>query len=326
MTLPHCPARFLVSCSLAFLTCCLLVQLAVAAQPPKNSGIVANPTSTDFGSVQVGQSKTQMETLTNTTSTGLIVYSSAISGAGFSFSGLTLPLTIAAGQSYTFSLTFAPQSSGASSGNLILSSRNGRSKLVIVLTGNATASGTLAVTPSALDFGNVTVGTSKSLAGSLAASGANVTISSGNVSTSEFILSGITFPVTIASGNTAAFTITFTPQSSGSASATASFVSDASNSPSSQSLTGTGVTAPQHSVDLQWTPSNSQDVVGYNVYRGATSGGPYTKLNSALDAQTIYDDVSVSSGQTYYYVTTAVDGTGLESTYSNQVKAVIPTP
>ena len=33
---------------------------------------------------------------------------------------------------------------------------------------------------------------------------------------------------------------------------------------------------------------------------------------------------SVVNGTTYYYVTTAVDGTGAESSYSNEAVAVIP--
>jgi fibronectin type 3 domain-containing protein len=66
--------------------------------------------------------------------------------------------------------------------------------------------------------------------------------------------------------------------------------------------------------------------MGYNLYRGQIKGGPYSKLNSALDPITSYSDSSVSSGQTYYYVTTAVDSSGDESSYSNEVKAVIPTP
>jgi len=45
-----------------------------------------------------------------------------------------------------------------------------------------------------------------------------------------------------------------------------------------------------------------------------------------MDASTTYSDASVQAGQTYYYVVTAVDGTGAESPYSNQVQAVIPTP
>jgi hypothetical protein len=54
-------------------------------------------------------------------------------------------------------------------------------------------------------------------------------------------------------------------------------------------------------------------------------GGPYSKINSAVNTSTAYTDNTVTAGQTYYYVTTAVDGSGNESGYSNQVQAVIPT-
>jgi fibronectin type 3 domain-containing protein len=66
--------------------------------------------------------------------------------------------------------------------------------------------------------------------------------------------------------------------------------------------------------------------VGYNVYRSTVSGGPFSKINSALNASSNFVDNVVQAGSTYYYVTTAVNGSGVESTYSNQVKAVIPTP
>jgi fibronectin type 3 domain-containing protein len=66
--------------------------------------------------------------------------------------------------------------------------------------------------------------------------------------------------------------------------------------------------------------------VGYNVYRGNTSGGPYTEINPTLDPSTTYTDSTVLGGQTYYYVSTAVDSAGVESGFSNQVKATIPTP
>jgi fibronectin type 3 domain-containing protein len=89
-------------------------------------------------------------------------------------------------------------------------------------------------------------------------------------------------------------------------------------------LTGTGAVPPQHSVDLSWTGTST--VVGYNVYRGSQSGGPYTKINSALDASTTYTDSSVQAGQTYYYVTTAVDSSGAESSYSNQIQTPVPSP
>jgi hypothetical protein len=87
----------------------------------------------------------------------------------------------------------------------------------------------------------------------------------------------------------------------------------------------TGTSVP-HSVTLNWTASTSSNVTGYNVYRGTQANGPYTKLTSAPVAWTSYADVAVLAGQTYYYVTTAVDSTNAESAYSNQAQAVVPSP
>jgi fibronectin type 3 domain-containing protein len=79
----------------------------------------------------------------------------------------------------------------------------------------------------------------------------------------------------------------------------------------------------QHTVSLSWTASTST-VSGYNVYRSTTSGSGYIKINSSLVTSLTYTDSTVTSGITYYYVTTAVDSGGNESTYSNQATAVIP--
>ena len=118
--------------------------------------------------------------------------------------------------------------------------------------------------------------------------------------------------------------MTFSPQTSGTANAVLSVTSNAANN-AAQNLSGTGVTPPQHSVSLTWTDTNS-GVSGYNVYRGSSSGGPYAQINSGLDATTSYNDTSVVAGQTYYYVATAVDGSGAESGYSNEAQGAIPTP
>jgi fibronectin type 3 domain-containing protein len=91
-------------------------------------------------------------------------------------------------------------------------------------------------------------------------------------------------------------------------------------------VNGAGVPAPQHSVDLSWNASQSSGVIGYNIYRGDTTGGPYSRINTPLEASTSYTDAVVSGGATYYYVITAVDDNSQESGYSSQVKAVIPTP
>jgi fibronectin type 3 domain-containing protein len=62
------------------------------------------------------------------------------------------------------------------------------------------------------------------------------------------------------------------------------------------------------------------------VYRGTSASGPFSKINSTLDASLSYSDSAVQSGQTYYYATTAVDPSGAESSYSNQVQAAVPLP
>jgi hypothetical protein len=76
-------------------------------------------------------------------------------------------------------------------------------------------------------------------------------------------------------------------------------------------------------VALSWTASSSPGIAGYNAYRSTSSNGPYTKLNASLIPTTGYND-QVQSGNTYYYVTTAVDSQGEESAYSNQAVATVP--
>jgi len=82
----------------------------------------------------------------------------------------------------------------------------------------------------------------------------------------------------------------------------------------------------QHSVTLSWTASTSSNISGYNVYRGTVSGGPYSLISAALIDGTAYIDSSVSSGITYYYVATAVDTNNVESGYSDQAEAIVPSP
>ena len=85
-----------------------------------------------------------------------------------------------------------------------------------------------------------------------------------------------------------------------------------------------GVTQVAHNVTLSWN-SGDGNAVGYNVYRGTVSGGPYQIINTALDASSNYTDYAVVNGTTYYYVATEVNAQGQESAYSNVGQAVIPT-
>lgn len=185
--------------------------------------------------------------------------------------------------------------------------------------------GTLMVSPSTMNFGNVAVGSSSALTGTLSASNGEVVVSSAAWNGSGYSVSGITFPVTVNAGKTVSYTVTFSPPSVGTSSGSISFTSNASDVALAQSFSGDGTqqAAEQHSVSLSWDPSTSA-VIGYNIYRGTRSGGPYSKLNSSLLAGTSYTDAAVQAGATYYYVSTAMSSGHLESSYSDQATAVIP--
>ncbi len=286
--------------------------------------LASNPTTIAFGNVQAGTTTNLSETLTNTGGSSVTISQANLTGALFSISGLTLPLTLTANQSVTFTASFAPSSAGVVSGGLSVVSNASNSTLNVAFSGTGTSAGQLTVSPTSLSFGNVTTGSSSALNGSVTASGTSITISSASLNNGEFVLSGISLPTTLAAGQSTPFTVTFTPQASGATSASLSFSSNASNSSAAEAMTGTGTTPIQHTVSLTWDAS--PDAIGYNVYRGTVAGGPYQMINPSLNGTTSYTDSTVVSGQTYYYVTTAVNSNMNESGYSNQDPVVIPNP
>jgi ASPM-SPD-2-Hydin domain-containing protein/centrosomal CEP192-like protein len=302
-----------------------LISAASAATSSSFQGLTASPSRVSFGNIQVGSSQTQYETLTNSGNSTLTISRATLTGGGFSFSGLSLPLSLSKGQSVTFRALFTPKLGGNTSGALAMVSDASNPNLTIALFGTGITAGQLTSSATALNFGRVTVGTSKTLTATLTATNASVTVSSVTSTSPEFRMGAFSVPTTIAAGQSASFTLTFKPQASGTSSGSISISSNAVNSPTVETLTGSGTAAPPHSVGLRWPPGPSA-VVGYNVYRSATSGGPYAKINSAMNASTSYMDSSVQRATTYYYVYTVVDSSGVESKYSNQVQAVIPSP
>jgi fibronectin type 3 domain-containing protein len=69
-------------------------------------------------------------------------------------------------------------------------------------------------------------------------------------------------------------------------------------------------------IDLLWGASSGS--TEYHVYRGTTSGGPYTHIATTTTA-TAYSDTGLTGGQTYYYVVRGY--AGCESGNSNEASA-----
>ncbi len=288
--------------------------------------LLLNNSSLDFGSVAVGNSKSDSITLTNSSASGgpsLTISQISTTGSAFSTLAPNLPLVLAAGQSSTLTITFSPTVAGVATGSLSITVEGSNQPATVPLTGSGLAPGQLAVSPSTLSFGNVNVGSSSNKTGTLTAGSTAITVSSAAWNGQGYSVSGITFPVTIASTQSVTFTATFAPQVAGSSNGGVSFVSDASNSPTNQAFTGTGVQPVQHSASLSWDASASQ-VIGYYIYRSTHSGSYTTPLNQTPQIALTYTDTAVNSGVTYYYVVTAVDSNSQQSNYSNEVTAVIP--
>ena len=287
--------------------------------------ITVIPSSVAFGNAAVGVTNTQTITVQNPGSGTLTVTQASLSPTGFSLSGLALPLSVAPGGSASFNVGFTPTSAGSLSGSLALTSNATYPALSIPLSGSGVASALqLAANPTSLSFGSLTTGTSASQTVTLTNAGNSaVSISQISASGTGFSTSGIALPLSLAAGQSTSFSVTFAPASAGSLPGSVTVVSNATNSPLTVALSGTGAVPVSHAVALNWTPSSST-YSGFNVYRGTTSGGPYTKVDSSVIPTTSYSDAGVTSGKTYYYVATEVDSTGMESGYSSEATATIP--
>src|SRR5580704_16958168 len=143
-----------------------------------NQQLICDVARLQAGEVVVGQASSKLVTITNRGRTSLTVLSAASTGAEFGLNGLDVPLTLAAGESFTFSITFMPQKSGRVDGSISIVSGAPKQTLTIQLSGTGRATGQLEVTPAAVDFGDGSVGSATTQTGQLTARSANVTVSS----------------------------------------------------------------------------------------------------------------------------------------------------
>jgi len=179
---------------------------------------------------------------------------------------------------------------------------------------------------SSVNLGNVSLGDTKTATVTFTNSAnSSVTILTISISGAGFNAGGIPSGTVLNPGQTATLSVSFTPASTGSVSGSITVTSNAQNSAVTVNLQAAGVPAGVHLATLSWN-SGGPSAVGYFIYRGTTSGGPYTRINTMPDVNTTYPDSAVVAGQSYYWVVTAVNSNNVESSYSNEVSATIPTP
>jgi phosphatidylethanolamine-binding protein (PEBP) family uncharacterized protein len=270
-----------------------------------------SPTSLAFGNQSVGTTSTaQTLTLSNTGTATLSITSLALMGTNASDFAQTNTCgsSVAGGANCTISVRFTPAASGTRSAAVTLTDNATGSPQKVSLSGTGTATSALvSLSPTSLAFGNQSVDVTStaqtvtlSNTGNAALSITSLALTGTNAS--DFDQSN-TCGSSLAAGANCTIAVMFTPSLTGTRAASLSISDNSSGSPQTVPLSGAGT----HDVILSWTASTTPGVVGYDVYRGTTSGGPYpTELNSTPINGTTYSDETVQAGQTYYYVVTAV--------------------
>lgn len=311
---------------------------AVPSTPPPSTqhspAISVSPAAFNFNKVLVGQISSQKLHVTNTGTQPLQITSLAMSNTYFVITGPSVPRTILPGLGLDYTVEFVPGFVGGASAVLTIGS-DAKSPATTVKCAGAGegATANLAISPSSISFGNEKLQSTATKNVTLQNTGdATLTVSGITLAGAGFGYSDLSPGFSLSPNQKVTFQIWFKPQVKGSASATVSFLSANLTTPASMSLTGDGVTSSTpppppgngtHSANLAWNPSSSL-VAGYKVYRGDISGGPYATISPSLVAAAAYEDFTVTAGSTYYYVVTAVDPAGNESSYSNESPALIP--
>jgi hypothetical protein len=95
--------------------------LAVGGAGVRSEFASASPSTVSFGQVTIGSSSTVPVVIKNAHLSSVTLSQLRTTGAGFSTTGPTLPVTLAAGQSVTLNVTFTPQAAGTNAGSIFVS-------------------------------------------------------------------------------------------------------------------------------------------------------------------------------------------------------------
>ena len=88
------------------------------------------------------------------------------------------------------------------------------------------------------------------------------------------------------------------------------------------SITSCTIAWGSQDVSLQWTPNPDTNVTGYALYIGTNSGDYPSRID--VGTNTVSTMSGLSNGLTFYFVATAYDSAGVESTPSNETNFVAP--
>ena len=299
-----------------------------------STGVTLSPSSVSFGNQAVGVgSAAHAVTLTNAGNSTLSVTGIAVFGVNSSEFAQTnnCGSSVAAGANCTINVTFKPSAAGSRSAALAITDNATGSPQSASLSGTGVSTG-VTLSPSSVAFGNQAVGAASSAhTVTLTNSGSSTLSISGiavfGTNASDFAQNN-TCGSSVAAGGTCNIVVLFTPSALGARAGVLSVSDNATGSPHSVTLSGTGASTGGHTVALTWTASPTAGILGYNIYRGTTSGGESTTpINADPVSGTAFTDDVVTAGAEYFYVVTSVSSDGVtQSAESPEASAVVPSP
>ncbi len=196
-----------------------------------------------FPTTAVGASSVLAVTVSNPGTTNTLSITNIVSSdAQFTLPALVFPISIAAGGNQVINVTFSPTSSGNKTANLTFAHNAIGSPTIYAIQGTGADAGpTFSVTPSSLNFGNVSQGSSSTLQVTVTNTGLINPLNITNVAVSPFQFSVFPSSANIPALGSQVFNVTFTPSAGGVVIGNLTFTHNATGSPSSVSLTGTGI-------------------------------------------------------------------------------------
>jgi len=197
------------------------------------------PPSFNFETVGVGQQSTQTLTITNSGATALSISSITTTG-DYSENAENCVTTLQQGASCTAMITFAPTQSGTRTGTASINDNAPASPQVLSLTGVGQSSG-VTLSPTSLDFGSISVGTSSSPMPVTATNNGGVTVTITSITTTSQYTQTNNCGGSIGAGQSCTINVTFTPSQEGTVNGTLTVNDSANNSPQTATLTGVGL-------------------------------------------------------------------------------------
>ena len=265
------------------LTVVLIATALPWGQAAATQQLIASPSALNFGNVQLGQNETQLIVLKNNGSTTVNVTTMMVLGSEFSASNVSLPFSVAAGQSVSLNATFTPTVSGWSGGWFVFTSNAFNSTLDVQLQGAGQSSNnTLSASPSAVLFGDVAVGGSSTQSVVLTNRRSyRVQIYGWKTTGSGFSVSGPALPTSLNSGQSVTVKVKFAPSSAGIDGGDL-FVS---NEGLSVPLSGTGTAADTrgHLSVSPWTLNFGNVDVGSTITKSITMSATGASVTVASD-------------------------------------------